>query len=453
MATDEQLIEQIQKGESEVYGELFRRYYQQINFICLSVLKNTHDAEEVTQETFIHAYLKLDQLRSPDKFFAWLKKIAQNRSKNYVRQTGPEIISFDLASAQTAREEAWVGGYPVQSGVIPLTQITPDEHLLKQELRDSIMEAVEALPPKDREVVRAHIDGLNHAEISARFGISVEASMSRLYRARKKIAAQVKDLLNAIIGLPKMLPVKKIISGGILAMKIGTSAKVTIGVIGVLVAGFIGFQVVIHRKTQQIEVKPPKRVTQHQMARPIPQPKSVRQRSDDDEQDVGQLEEALAWFDSLDEEYSTEPEEDEVTDSPLPNSEEDEITVKIQELEAQYANYHQQWQVLYEQRVEVTELREAHDGWEGMLKSKAQMGEVYRQIEKLGKDDEAERKVLQERIKQIMNEFNAEARALGDMARMLHQEGEALAVQMNAIKSELAYLKDLREEKASSDGR
>ncbi len=139
-------------------------------------------------------------------------------------------------------------------------------------------------------------------------------------------------------------------------------------------------------------------------------------------------------------------EEQEVTSSPLPNSEEDEITVKIQELEAQYANYYQQRQVLYEQRVEVTKLRHAHDGHEGMLRSKAQMDEVYRQMIQLAKDGKSERNkaeinVLKERIQQIMNEFNAEARALGDMSRMLQQEIETLAAQMNAIESELAYLK------------
>ncbi|MBM3243049.1 RNA polymerase sigma factor [Candidatus Poribacteria bacterium] len=245
MATDEQLIEQIRYGNSEVYSQLFRKYYQQIYSICFAILRNTYDAEEVTQETFVQAYLKLNQLKKPDKFFAWLKKIAQNRCKNYMQQMKP---TFSLTDEQL----------PVQSEIATLAQIAPDEHILKQELIDSIMEAVEALPPKDREIVRAHIDGLNHAEISERFGISVEASMSRLYRARKKLAARMKDLLNAIFGLPKILPLKKIISGGIVAMKIGTSAKVTIGVIGVLAAGFIGFQIVTH----QPDVKSPKVVTQ-----------------------------------------------------------------------------------------------------------------------------------------------------------------------------------------------
>jgi len=259
MATDDELVQQIRKGKSEAYGQLFSRYHQQIYSICFSILKDSHDAEDVTNETFIRAYLKLDQLKDGNKFFPWLKKIARNRSKNYARQTGPEMIPLNFATAPACDEDTLI---LVADGA--LRQSAPDEHLLKRELVDSIMEAIEALPNKEREVVRAHIDGLNHAEISERFSISISASMNRLSRARKKLAAHVRDLLYAIFGLPRMLPSKKIISGGMLAMKIGTSTKVTIGVIGVLLAGFIGFQTVTH----QPDVKSSKVVTQQQTAKP-----------------------------------------------------------------------------------------------------------------------------------------------------------------------------------------
>lgn len=233
MATDGQLIRQIQQGESDAFNQLFRKYQKHIYSVCLSILKNPQDAEEVVSDTFIHAYLKFDQLKNPENFFAWLRKIAQNRSRDFLRSKREEAIPFVYATEQPCRQSA------------------PDESLLKQELMDAVMEAIELLPHKDREVLRAHIDGLSHMEISEKLGISYEASKSRLYRARKNIAEYAKDLLNTIFGLPKMLPVKKIISGGIMAMKIGTSAKVTIGVIVVLVAGFIGFQVV----TRQPDVK------------------------------------------------------------------------------------------------------------------------------------------------------------------------------------------------------
>jgi RNA polymerase sigma-70 factor (ECF subfamily) len=222
MATDEQLIQQIREGKSEAYGQLFGKYYRQTYSVCFAILHNSHDAEEVTNDTFVHAYLKLDQLRKPDKFFVWLRKIAQNRSKNFLRDKPKDTIPLDLVCAQTTE------------------QIAPDALLLRQELINAIMEAIESLPPKDREVIRAHIDGLNHSEISEQLGISIEASKSRLYRVRKKIIRYVRDLLNAIVFLPKISsrysvfrfaqPFKKIVSGGIEAMKIGTSAGITTGI-------------------------------------------------------------------------------------------------------------------------------------------------------------------------------------------------------------------------------
>lgn len=220
MATDKQLIEQIQGGKSEAYGQLFRKYYQQIYSICFSILKNSHNAEEVTQETFVHAYLKLFQLKEPNKFSAWLKKIAKNQSKRYAQQNKKES-PLELASVRAA------------------TPITPEEYFLRQELIDAIMEAIESLPLEDRDLIKARINGLNHSEISEQLGISIEASRSRLYRTRKKITERVKELLNSIISLPKMLSLKRVISGGIEAMKVGTSSTGIVTTMSSLMISFI----------------------------------------------------------------------------------------------------------------------------------------------------------------------------------------------------------------------
>jgi RNA polymerase sigma-70 factor (ECF subfamily) len=96
VATDKELVEQIRLGDQEAYSILFHKYYLQIYNICLSMLKNSHEAEELAQEMFIHAYFKLDQLRDPEKFLPWLKKIAQNRSKNYVQRIEAKETTLNL---------------------------------------------------------------------------------------------------------------------------------------------------------------------------------------------------------------------------------------------------------------------------------------------------------------------------------------------------------------------
>ena len=234
MATDEQLIKQIKEGNSEEFGQLFCKYYGKIYSICLSMLKNPDDAEEIASDTFVSAYLKLNQLSKPDKFFPWLKRIARNRSKDFLRSKRRETIalSHSVPTMQKTTHD------------FVLAQENPDILVLKQELIDAIMEAIESLPAKDREVIQARIDGLNHSQISEKLSISISASMNRLYRAKKKIAAHVKNLLNCIIGLPKTLPLEKIVSGGIEAMKVGTSKEVTTGVIAATQS--LMFSVIFH---------------------------------------------------------------------------------------------------------------------------------------------------------------------------------------------------------------
>ena len=109
------------------------------------------------------------------------------------------------------------------------------------------MQAIDSLPEQDKQVVHAYLDGMSHKRIAKESGISYQASMNRLHRAKKNIAEKIKKLIHAFALLPKIFPFKKTVSGGILAMKIGTNIKVTVGVIGVLVLGFIGFDIVTHK--------------------------------------------------------------------------------------------------------------------------------------------------------------------------------------------------------------
>lgn len=240
MATDQELVKQVRSGEREAYAELYRKYYDRVYLICLSIVKNPQDAEELAQEMFVRAYFRLDQLRNPARFFPWLRKMTHNRSRNYAQRTKTKIIQIPFS--ETRRKSA-----------------PPDDELLRQEVMDSIMEAIEALPARDREVIQARIDGLNHAEISERFGISVKASMTRLYRARRKLASHLKGLCG-IFGLLRTLQFTKVISGGVAAMKVGISTKVIIGVVGIFVAGFIGFNAI----QRPSEVEPNKAIMEQQ---------------------------------------------------------------------------------------------------------------------------------------------------------------------------------------------
>lgn len=57
--TDRELVNKVKHGEREVYGQLFQKYYAQIYAICLAMLRNSHDAEELAQDVFVLAYVNI----------------------------------------------------------------------------------------------------------------------------------------------------------------------------------------------------------------------------------------------------------------------------------------------------------------------------------------------------------------------------------------------------------
>jgi RNA polymerase sigma-70 factor (ECF subfamily) len=233
MTPDSSLIQQVQQGNTDAFEQLMRKYQEQIFRISRSIVKNPQDAEDIVQDTFLQAYLKLNQLRHPDDFSSWLQKIAVNLSKNHKSRNVPEGITFEELTEEHQM----------------LT--TPEEIILRKELIDAILKSIEMLPMEDRKVVKAHIDGLSHKVISDNFGISYQASMSRLSHARKRLSKHISRLMYSFFSFDFL---KKINLGGILAMKIGASSKIIIIAVGVLLilsAGYVSYTKLIMPSSSQ----------------------------------------------------------------------------------------------------------------------------------------------------------------------------------------------------------
>jgi len=74
-ATDGELVGQTRVGDREAYGELVARYQGHVYGLAYSVVDNWAEAQDIAQETFIRAYMNLHQLREPDRFAAWLRRV------------------------------------------------------------------------------------------------------------------------------------------------------------------------------------------------------------------------------------------------------------------------------------------------------------------------------------------------------------------------------------------
>ena len=156
------------------------KYQGRIYGMVYGMVRNREDASEITQETFVKAYNKLDTFRLDSSFYTWIYRIAVNRSIDLLRKKKRRRNSeFDESIASRDGD----------GGLIELHhQENPSKALERKQLYSKIMDAMETLPDDQRQVVlMRELDGMSHKEISDIMEIPEGTVMSRLYYARKKL--------------------------------------------------------------------------------------------------------------------------------------------------------------------------------------------------------------------------------------------------------------------------
>src|SRR5215213_4123479 len=102
---DAELIERVRAGDREAFGPLVARHQGRIYQLCYRVAGNSPDAEDLAHETFVEAYLKLEQLREPAKFGAWLRALALNLCRMWYRRRQREAGALLEEPAQAEPPE------------------------------------------------------------------------------------------------------------------------------------------------------------------------------------------------------------------------------------------------------------------------------------------------------------------------------------------------------------
>ena len=228
MAKDDTLVYRAQTGDEGAFAELMREYYPFVYVVVIRIVNNSHDAEEVVQDAFLNAYRGLAQYQDMAKFKNWLGEIARNRARSWLRKQRLDTVPIDEVSEHTLG-----------------TQDLPDEQLIRREQRELIHSAMGTLSEKDREIARAYyLDGASYDELISTHGLSYNAIAFRLSRAKRQLSKRLQYLLTGIFVSPAMT-LKKLYSGGLTVMKVGTVPKITIGVaalIALILIGFVGIR-------------------------------------------------------------------------------------------------------------------------------------------------------------------------------------------------------------------
>ena len=181
---DEGLIAKAQEGDSYSFDLLVKKYQKKIYFLAYRMVRNHDAADDVAQETFINAYSSIKSFKLGYSFYTWLYRICMNLSINYLKRQ-----KFVISESQFEEE------------VSPLEKETDSEDplslLVQKERERKIEHAIDSLPPKYKAVFILKVyEDLSYEEIAQTLKISLGTVMSRLFRAREKLQALLKDVVS-----------------------------------------------------------------------------------------------------------------------------------------------------------------------------------------------------------------------------------------------------------------
>jgi RNA polymerase sigma factor (sigma-70 family) len=177
---DAQLVAAGLGGDDEAFAALAERHRHRAGAIVLAMLGDPAEAEDVVQEALLRAYTDLRRLRDPDRFGGWLCGIAVNLAKMQLRRRNGLLSLEAFADRLDLRETL---------------AASPERELERVELLLVVRRAVATLPAGQRDVLLMHYsDGLSCAEIGAHVGQSSGAVRVRLYRARRRLRAELAEL-------------------------------------------------------------------------------------------------------------------------------------------------------------------------------------------------------------------------------------------------------------------
>jgi RNA polymerase sigma-70 factor, ECF subfamily len=166
VATNErELIRKSIEGEEGAFDMLVMQHRESVFRHCLGIVKDEEIAQDLTQETFVHAFQHLATFRMESRFSTWLWRIAHNLSLNYLKKNRTITLEF--------KEE-----------ILPSKWIKEEN----EDLLLKIQDAMQHLSPKHRLVFELfELKHIPQKQIAAELGISYGTVRSRLFYARKKI--------------------------------------------------------------------------------------------------------------------------------------------------------------------------------------------------------------------------------------------------------------------------
>lgn len=171
------LVGKIQNGDNSAFDELYKLTSDKAYFVALEFTKNSQDAEDILQESYIKALSKINELDKPESFSSWLNQIVANKSKDFIKKKKPMLFNSDEEETNTTEL------LPDED-----TNFSPEENLDQTELQKAVMEVLDELSEEKRAcVLMMYYEELSVGEIAETLEIPEGTVKTRLFSARKDL--------------------------------------------------------------------------------------------------------------------------------------------------------------------------------------------------------------------------------------------------------------------------
>jgi RNA polymerase sigma-70 factor (ECF subfamily) len=179
---DAQLIDEALAGNSASFGQLVRRYQDRLYNTMVHVVNSCEEAQDVCQEAFVQAFVKLETFQRSSAFYTWLYRIAFNVAISRRRRRKPTV------SVEQSRE---------MTGEEPIDNHEPPHQRLEQAERVAqVQAALATLTEEHRSIlILRELEGFAYETISELLDLPVGTVRSRLHRARLQLREQLKEML------------------------------------------------------------------------------------------------------------------------------------------------------------------------------------------------------------------------------------------------------------------
>jgi RNA polymerase sigma-70 factor (ECF subfamily) len=169
------LVIRAQRGDRDAYGELAEQFRPSVYAMALARLRDPNEAQELTQDVLVHAFVKLGQLRHAAAFPGWLRQITARMAVNRVVRRGTKGFGGDdMLDATPARTPS------------------PVENLINREEADQVRKGLDRLNPMDRETLVAfYFRGQSLDQISREVDAPIGTIKRRLHVARNRLRREL----------------------------------------------------------------------------------------------------------------------------------------------------------------------------------------------------------------------------------------------------------------------